>query len=303
VIEYGTCEVSIPPDHRVGQVETPSLLRFEFHEDPEKHVVVQRTVRLPEDEFFADLHGVVQKSAEKQAFVFVHGYNVAFDGAVRRTAQIAFDLEFDGAPICYSWPSQGGVGSYAYDEASVDWSVLQLEKLLQQVQERSGATTVHVIAHSMGNRVLVEALERMALRGEAEKYRFGQMILAAPDVDAGAFRTRYVPLLAQMARRVTMYASSNDRALNASTRLHGYSRAGWSGENLVVVPGLETVDASPIDTSLIGHSYYGNHPEMIRDLRTLVEKNVPASAREWLSQVVFRPQALYWVFRQEEPLP
>ena len=35
---------------------------------------------------------------------------------MRRTAQIAYDLKFEGAPIVYSWPSQEGLLSYTVDE-------------------------------------------------------------------------------------------------------------------------------------------------------------------------------------------
>src|SRR5262249_2696270 len=34
-------------------------------------------------------------------------FNVTFEDAVRRRAQIAYDLQFPGTPIRYSWPSQG----------------------------------------------------------------------------------------------------------------------------------------------------------------------------------------------------
>jgi esterase/lipase superfamily enzyme len=36
-----------------------------------------------------------------EALVFVHGYNVNFNDAVRRAAQIAYDLEFAGIPMVY----------------------------------------------------------------------------------------------------------------------------------------------------------------------------------------------------------
>ena len=45
----------------------------------------------------------------KQVFVFVHGFNVSFENALRRTAQIAYDLNFDGAPFLFSWPSGDGM--------------------------------------------------------------------------------------------------------------------------------------------------------------------------------------------------
>ncbi len=39
-LEYGRVEVSIPPGHEVGELESPSILRFEFRADPDKHVAV-----------------------------------------------------------------------------------------------------------------------------------------------------------------------------------------------------------------------------------------------------------------------
>jgi hypothetical protein len=54
---------------------------------------------------------------------------------------------------------------------------------------------------------------------------------------------------------------------------------------------------SDIDTSLIGHSYYGNNPKLIRDLRALVELGTPASSREWLEQILRPPVPPWWIFR------
>jgi esterase/lipase superfamily enzyme len=45
----------------------------------------------------------------------VHGFNVSFENALRRTAQIAYDLDFDGAPFLFSWPSRDSLLSYASD--------------------------------------------------------------------------------------------------------------------------------------------------------------------------------------------
>jgi len=296
-LEVGVCHVTIPPDHRVGKVESPSVIRLEFSETPERHVVLQRVFRKEEDEFYGELKSSIDESPDKQAFAFIHGYNVSFEGAVKRTAQITHDLQFAGAAICYSWPSQGGLTEYTRDEANVTWSVVHLEDFLNQVVTRTGARTVHLVAHSMGNRALVQALERMALKQTHPEPVFGQVVLAAPDVDAGEFRDRYAPAVAALARHVTLYASSNDQALLASTKVHGNTRAGLSGEHLVLIPGVETVDVSPIDTSLIGHSYYGNNPLMIRDMRALVELGSPASGRSWLEQIMHSPTLAHWVFR------
>lgn len=297
-LEVGICEVSIPPDHRIGKVESPSIMRLEFREDAKKHVVLQHVVREEEEAFYEKLRSCVGQSARKQAFVFVHGYNVGFDGAVKRTAQIAHDLKFDGAPICYSWPSKGELTDYTRDESNVTWTVTHFEDFLERVVQDSGATSVHLIAHSMGNRALVQALERMALSQTTQEPVFGQVIMAAPDVDASEFHNRYAPSVTRLARQVTLYASTNDQALVASTKVHGHTRAGLSGDALVVVPGVDTVDVSPIDTGLIGHSYYGNNPKMIQDLQAIVELGKPVADREWLERIARSPTIAYWAFRR-----
>lgn len=56
------------------------------------------------------------------------------------------------------------------------------------------------------------------------------------------------------ADRVTLYASSYDIAISLSKKFHTYPPAGESGEDIVVVKGLDTVDASSVDTSVTGHS-------------------------------------------------
>jgi len=275
------------------------VLRLQIREDPKKHVTVVEVQEIPEKEWLLGLHLSLREADTPAILLFIHGYNVSFDDAVKRTAQIAYDLKFDGVPICYSWPSQGGLAEYTRDEANVGWTVVHLEGFLTRIVEQTGARHVHLIAHSMGNRALVQALERMAPKRKTQEPMFGQVILAAPDVDAAEFRDRYAPAVVAMARRATLYASSNDRALVASTTVHGYTRAGLSGKNLLVIPGVETVAVSPIDTSLIGHSYYANNPLMIRDMQVLVELGTPASGRRWLERVLQPPSLLHWVFRRD----
>ena len=138
-LQVGTCRVSIPWTHAVGQIERPSLLRLEVHEDVRKHVVLHETNRQEDNEFYQQLRDQVLAAPRPEVFVFVHGYNVTFEGAARRTAQIAFDVEFAGAPVFFSWPSQGGLLKYTVDENNVEWAVPHLKQFLLEVTRRSGA--------------------------------------------------------------------------------------------------------------------------------------------------------------------
>ncbi len=296
-LQLGTCQVSIPWSHEVGQVERPTLLRLEVREDVRKHVVLHETNQLDPSDFFTQLRKQVQAAPRPEVFVFVHGYNVTFAGAARRTAQIAHDVEFAGAPIFFSWPSQGGLLKYTVDETNVDWAVPHLKQFLLDVSRLSGATHVNLIAHSMGNRALTEALREIQLQLQSQATLFNQVILAAPDIDAEIFRRDLAPALVQTAQRVTLYASSRDQALVASKKVHGYPRAGDSGGELVVLDGIETVDVSQLDTSLLGHSYYGSSNPILLDMRQLIDRALPAAQREWLLPRAYG-ELTYWIFEE-----
>ena len=299
-VEYGTCEVSIPKNHAVGQLEAPSVLKLDFRENPERHVMLLGVEPLDGEKFFSQVREKVGTSHEQRAFVFVHGYNVTFDDAARRTAQMTYDLKYDGAPIFYSWPSQGGLFQYTIDENNVAWTVPHLKQFLIDVAERSGAKQIHLIAHSMGNRALTSALKELAYIPEIERPKFREVILTAPDVDAEIFKRDIVPAIVKTTDRVTLYASSNDKALASSKQVHGSPRAGESGENLVVVPGIDTIDVSAIDTSLFGlnHSYYGSNDTVLADLFTLLHEAKPPAQRHWLHARM--ADALpYWEFQRK----
>lgn len=294
-LEMGTCQVSIPKDHEVGQVERPSIIKLEVFEDPTRHVVLLEVNREKEDKFFSGLQSRIDQSQRKEAFVFIHGFNVTFDAAARRTAQLAHDLKFDGAPIFYSWPSQGGFLEYTVDETNAVWTVPHLKEFITGVAQRSGAQSIHLIAHSMGNRALTSALQSLAYDLEGEEPMFSEVLLTAPDIDADVFRRDIAPAILGTADRITLYASSNDEALAMSKTVHGYPRAGDSGPGLVVVPGIDTIDVSSVDTSLIGHSYYGSNGSVISDMIDLLQDAKPPGERRWLKQMQIG-QFLYWIF-------
>jgi esterase/lipase superfamily enzyme/HEAT repeat protein len=294
-VDMGYCEVTIPDIHQEGQLEGISLLRLQLREDPQKHVVLKSVHRLERDVFFEDLHSELQQRGNS-ILIFIHGYNVSFEDASRRTAQMSNDLRFAGAPIFYSWPSQAKWQSYRVDEKNVELSVDQLKEFLIDIAERSAADTVNLIAHSMGNRALTNALKEIEVSAIEEEKLFNQVILAAPDIDADIFKQRIAPAIVQRARHVTLYASSGDLALVASRKFNsGDPRAGDAGDDLVVVPGIETIDVSAGDSSLLGHSYYGDSTSVLRDIELLL-RNQPAASREFLAPVP-RESPSYWLFQ------
>lgn len=254
---------------------------------------------MPRGVFLASLRSAVQESAGSEALVFVHGFNVAFTEAVLRTAQLAYDLGFDGAPIAYSWPSQSALTRTAYhtDETNAEWTVPHLEKFLSDVAAQSGARRIHLVAHSMGNRPLTAALHRIAVRmTPTSKPAFEHIVLTAPDIDAETF-LQLAREFSRSGKRTTLYASSNDKALQFSREIHGgLPRAGDSGPDIVVLQGIDTIEVSTVDTSLLGHSYYGENRSVLTDLFSLIRDGKAPDQRFGL-----RPRNKrgfkYWIFQ------
>lgn len=296
-ITYGICDVSIPRDHRMGELESPSIWRLEFREDPAKHVVLLSTAITSKDKFFADVAVRVRQSTRSSAFLFVHGYSVTFEDAAKRTAQISYDLGFEGAPVFYSWPSQGTTLTYTVDEQTIEWSQANLRSFLDDFFTRSDAQSVYLIAHSMGNRSLTRAVASLLTEKPALRSRLKEVILTAPDIDADVFKQDIAPVLTATGRPVTLYASSEDLALVASRKIHGYPRAGDSGQGLVVVPGIETIDATRVDTSLLGHSYFAEARSVLSDMFYLIRNGQRADQRFGLRRADVQA-GRYWEFKR-----
>ncbi|MCA9123483.1 MAG: alpha/beta hydrolase [Planctomycetaceae bacterium] len=295
-VEMGVCQVTIPDTHREGELETLKLLRLEVTEDLQKHIVLRSVRRMESDEFFGGLRREMQ-SRGNNILVFVHGFNVSFEDAARRTAQMSEDLNFAGAPVFYSWPSQADWWKYRADEKNVELSVDQLKSFLLAIAERSDADTINLVAHSMGNRVLTAALKEIDVAASEREQMFNQVILAAPDIDADIFKQRIAPAIVTKAKHVTLYASSNDLALIASKTFNsGDPRAGDAGSDLVVYPGIETIDVTAGDSSLLGHSYYGSSVSVLRDIELLLHDQ-PASSRKFLAPVSLQDDRTYWLFQ------
>jgi|GEM_PF-191345 esterase/lipase superfamily enzyme len=293
-ISYGTCNVSIPGKHTTGELEAP-ILRLKFLEDPSKHVVMLDAIVQTKDKFFSDLSAQIRASGGKKAFLFVHGYNVTFRDAARRTAQISHDLQFDGAPVFYSWPSQAAKAAVTIDEQNIEWAQANIKRFLDDFFERSDADNVFLIAHSMGNRALTRAVASLLAQKPSIRQRLREVILAAPDIDAEVFRRDIAPALTASNTHITLYASSHDLALEACKKIYGYPRAGDSDQGLVVVPGIETIDATGTDTSLFGHSYYAHSRSVLNDISDVIRNGLRAEQRSGL-RGIDTPSGRYWVF-------
>ncbi len=297
-LKYGITKVSIPRDHRMGELESPSIWRLEFREEPEKHVVMLDIETLDKLSYYEAISQKVKSSAKKSAFIFVHGYNVTFENAARRTAQMSYDLGFDGVPTFYSWPSHGSTPKYTFDEANIKWTQKNLEEFLKEFSEMSDAENIYLIAHSMGNRALTRAYISLVNNTPGLKSRFPEIILAAPDIDADVFKRDIAPAMVQAGNPITLYASSKDRALMSSETVHGnHPRAGDSGKDLIILSGIESIDSTNVETGFLGHSYYADEKSVISDMFYIFNHGLRANERAGLKEVP-SSNGVYWEFKK-----
>lgn len=269
---YGTCDVSIPARHQFGELERPSLWRLEFRESAAKHVMLRQVTPLAEDSCMSDLRRDLTQAQESEIFVFIHGYNVTFAEAAMRTAQMAYDLRYQGVPLMYSWPSRGEITGYGSDLRQADLAAESLADFLLKVSQESGARRIHLVAHSMGNRALVGALAHISELPSPPRYH--QIVFAAPDLDAAQFVNHMAPRIQPVVERATIYSSGSDLALWASQLVHRTVRLGRTGDYLRAIGRFDWIDV--IDTTSIGfewlelgHSAYGS--ELLVDLRRVLD--------------------------------
>lgn len=143
----------------------------------------------------------------------------------------ANDCDVDHGP--FNW---GVFKIYVAEVSSARYTAFHLKAFLRELGHVTGAKRIHIIAHSMGNRALLEALSEIATEDNsspAARSKFRQIILAAPDIDAGVFG-ELAKAFPTTAEHVTLYSNRNDKALMLSTILHNSASQG------LVLPNLQS---------------------------------------------------------------
>jgi esterase/lipase superfamily enzyme len=301
-LQYGYLDVTIPAAHQEAELETPSPWDITTYFVSTaglrtRYVLLDQVTPLARDGFLAALRKQISHAPSKDVFIFVHGFNSTFEDAARRCAQLAYDLDFDGTPMMYSWASAGSATAYIKDEATVTASGRKMAQMLDDVVAQSGAERIHLIAHSMGNRALIEALQDYLSNREASRRQhiFDQIVFTAPDVDRDYF-VDAIKSLSAAAARVTLYASDTDLALQSSQLLHDAPRAGLAGANIISMTGIDTIDMSEVPADSLGHNYFAANSGAIYDLFRLLWRGDPPPQRCGMSSQ--KPGSLLsvWLF-------
>lgn len=270
-MRYASYGIAIPPDRAVGEIRWPGRNRA-----PNPRTDFLTTSETFYDDggaFRRDLSAALRQTrrGQREAIVFVHGFNNTFSEGLYRLAQLTHDLEVGGVSVHYSWPSAGQPLRYAYDRDSALFARDGLETLLSEVSA-AGAERILIVAHSLGSALTMETLRQMAIRGSHTlDGRQIAVALISPDIDVDVFRAQALAM-GKLPQPFYVFTSRRDRALALSARLTGQAdRLG----NVVDIRELADLDVTLIDVGAFsqgsGHFNVGNSPGLIRILSRLAE--------------------------------
>ena len=218
-LNYADLTVSIPTHHKVGDIEWPD----QTPPDPTRHFITVDRTSLDHQQFRSAIRANARSGAvdAKEVLVFVHGYNTLYQESVYRFAQIVHDTGFQGTAILFAWPSRGATSLYVADREASTYSRDYLEQLLVDLAGMPEVAQINLMAHSLGNWPVVEALRQAKLKGRGTfNGKLAEVILAAPDLDVGVFRTQ-LEVIGKLPRPITIMVSRDDKALALARALAG----------------------------------------------------------------------------------
>ena len=290
-VYHGICKVAIPKSHKFASVGSSWWKRFLTLTDD--RLQLKEIQPLDSAAFWTSARNALAQVErdERVGLVFIHGFRVTFEEAAIRAAQIGFDLKIPGITAFFSWPSKGRLSllDYTADEASIQASVPRISEFLVRFATQTNADRIHVLAHSMGNRGLLQAMQRIvADAAKLAKKPFRHVVFAAPDEDGEIFRD-LAKAHANVSDHATLYVSSRDRAVKSSGLVHDAPRAGFVPP-ITLVDGVDTIEVSNVDLTLLGHGYYGAAEPVLYDMRDLLIHDTPPKSRARLTGT---PQG-YW---------
>ncbi len=264
-LSFVDLQVTVPVSHQIGRIESPS---GNAPRDPSQHFAARDIGLISEEATFErELRADIAKN-NGRALVFIHGYRTPFDKSVYRAAQIKNDAAYSGTTVLFSWASTGRTVDYLYDSNSASVARDGLEHTLRLVKN-AGATRIDIIAHSMGNWILMEALRQFAISGRTDlRDALGDVVLASPDIDVDVFRTQ-IERIGRPDRPFVILLSDDDRALQLSSILAGNRpRVGDYGDSEDLAQlGVIVVNLSGIRVEdRLNHTKFAENPVLIQML-------------------------------------
>jgi esterase/lipase superfamily enzyme len=305
-LKFGSFDANIRSALGLGMLINPT----EWFQNEE--ISLQHIRKLDEAEFVEQLRGLVNDSPYRSLLVVLHGYKEAFPSALRKTAFFGHVLDVNAPVLLFDWPgNQGGsLGGYRRAREVAEASGADLARTLELIVRQVRPEKLWIVANSMGAQVVVDAFS--SLYQEADfadsETEIEEVVLTAPDVDHEQFDQQFKREINALADHLTVYVSSNDRALVLSRLVNRAQRRGEStltpdqlAEAVRVAELTDAdsdlvtlVDVTPVNRTRNFHNFSLETPEFFDDLYLRLTNEGTTRSR-LLYQVKTSEGAVYWV--------
>ena len=182
--------------------------------------------------------------------LYIPGYRRTFNDVAVMMGSFSAYLG-RGAMVTFSWPTGQSFWNYLTDCPRAERYVPDIQRLIELLSETK-AQYINVIAHSCGSQLLAQALARLRnLHPEldraqlARRYRIGNAIFVASDVELKTFARDLMPPIMDLASQTVVYYSREDTALWFSSLLASASRLGRPNVAELSATELERVATAP----------------------------------------------------------
>jgi esterase/lipase superfamily enzyme len=280
-LKFGSFDTRIEPTLGLGMVVNPSdwfvneAIQLKNVQTLEREVLVNQ------------LREQVEASPGRSLLVVVHGFRERYPSALHKTAFLAHILDIDTPVLLFDWPGDQGSSLRGYRRARgvARASGAELAATLELIVEEVQPDRLWLMANSMGAQVVVDAFSLLYRDADFSdsQTEIENVVLAAADVDQEAFNEQFKKEIKALAKNVTVYVSSNDRALLVSRVINRGKRLGEStldpsnpsqeeqtaSLTALLEPGddqLVLIDVTPVNRTRNFHNFSLETPEFFDDL-------------------------------------
>jgi esterase/lipase superfamily enzyme len=204
------------------------------------------TKAMPSDAQFEELYESMkaEKKGQGEVMIIIHGYKSDLDKSLYTLRKLHYTyVENPDCPVkflvLFTWPAMKNLFRYRSDARDARTSGYALGRAIYKMAKFVGHRTkndcgqrIHLLAHSMGNRVLEAMMEQMSDHDEEVLGSlFHEAILVGADIDYDALESpRPMYDLIDICERIHVFYHRKDAALTASeTTKNAYNRLGKYG--------------------------------------------------------------------------
>ena len=277
-LQLGFFDAAIEPSLGLGMLINPT------HWLQNEEIQLRNRHSLQPPEFAQQLSAKVVSSPHDGLLIAVHGFRESHQSALRKTAFLGHVLDINAPVLVFDWPGNQGSSLRGYRRAHqiASQSGAELAELIKLVVSDVKPQRLWIVANSMGAQVVVKALDQLHSSGGfgREARKIEHVILTAPDVSRDALDNQFRDSILGLSEHLTVYVSSNDRALLVSRLVNRDARGGestLSPEQLdeadrifeLIRPGdrvIDLVDVTPVNRTRNFHNFSLETPEFFDDL-------------------------------------